>query len=213
MKESLKQKRERAMEVARLFEAHYPNVGGYLDHGSAFQLMIAVILSAQTTDAAVNKITPELFERWPDAPSLASALPAQIERVIKSIGLYKTKSVRIVQCANALLELYGGVVPTSVDELLKLPGVGRKSANVISNSAFGNIEGIAVDTHVFRIAHRLGFSESNTADGVERDLLKLYPQSEWEHINHRWIALGREVCKAPNALCSECFLSHLCPSG
>jgi len=140
-------------------EEHYPGEGGYLSFGSPFQLVIAVLLSAQTTDKSVNKVTPELFERWPTPEAMAAADELEIQEVIHPLGFYKTKAKRCIECSATLLSEFGGEVPQTIDELVKLPGVGRKTANVVLNDAFRIAEGVAVDTHVGRIARRLGFSK------------------------------------------------------
>lgn len=196
---------------ARLAEL-YPGDRGYLSFATPFQLVIAVLLSAQTTDKAVNKVTPELFSRWPDAESMAGADPDDVLEVIRTVGLANSKSKRCVQCAQMILSEFGGEVPRDLDDLQKLPGVGRKTANVVQNDAFGIADGIAVDTHVGRIARRMGFSSCEDPVKVEQDIMLIFPKSEWPYINRRWIALGREFCNARNPRCAECPLSDICPS-
>jgi len=210
-RESKTHRTKRALMIIDRIDEHYPDTGGFLDHGDPFELTIAVILSAQTTDRSVNLVTPRLFARYPDAAALAAASPADIEEIIHPLGFYHAKAQRIISCAQSLIADFGGEVPRSVDELMKLPGVGRKTANVISNTAFGNVEGIAVDTHVDRIAHVLGLSEAHTPTATEQDLLALIPQERWKDVNHRWITFGRTICKAPRPHCDECFLVDLCP--
>ncbi|MGI6221214.1 MAG: endonuclease III [Coriobacteriales bacterium] len=203
---------ERASIVMERMAEHYPSSGGYLTSENPFQLVIAVLLSAQTTDKAVNSVTPELFRRWPTPEALAAADELEIQEVIHPLGFYKTKAKRCIECAATLLTEFGGEVPRTIDELIKLPGVGRKTANVVLNDAFGIAEGVAVDTHVGRIARKLGFSRNTDPSKVEQDILWIFPESEWTHINHRWIAFGREVCDARKPKCSECWLSDVCPS-
>ena len=203
---------ERAAVVSERMEEHYPGDGGYLNFESPFQLVIAVLLSAQTTDKAVNKVTPELFSRWPTPEALASADELEVQEVIHPLGFYKTKAKRAIDCARTLLDEFGGEVPQDIDELQKLPGVGRKTANVVMNDAFHAAEGVAVDTHVGRVARRLGFSKHEDPSKVEQDILATFPRSDWLYINKRWIAFGREICDARRPKCAECFLSDLCPS-
>ena len=203
---------ERAAVVAERMEEHYPGSGGYLDFENPFQLVIAVLLSAQTTDKQVNRVTPELFAKWPTPEALASADPLEVQEVIHPLGFYKTKAQRAIDCARTLLDEFGGEVPRDIDALQKLPGVGRKTANVVMNDAFHAAEGIAVDTHVGRVARRLGFSKHDDPSKVEQDLLATFPREEWLYVNKRWIAFGREICDARRPLCAECFLADVCPS-
>lgn len=214
-RETMTQKRERASEIeARMFD-YYGAGECSLDYADPFSLVIAVILSAQCTDAAVNKITPILFERFPDAQALAQADSAEVADIIHPLGFYKNKTKNIIACAQAVVADYGGVVPHDITELQKLPGVGRKTANCVMCEAFRDPQGIAVDTHVFRIAHRLGFATRNddTPDKVEAKLLKIYPQQDWLYINHQWVHFGREFCTARNPKCESCIIGvDLCPS-
>ena len=196
-------KRARAIEVCERLNRRYGPVECFLDHASPFRLVIAVLLSAQTTDAQVNKVTPELFRRWPTPEALAQATPAEVGEVIKSLGFYKTNAD------------YGGEVPADMKELVKLPGVGRKTANIVLNVGYGIVEGIAVDTHVNRIAHRLMLSPKTHAKEplkTEQDLLKILPREYWSQVNHQWISFGREICDARSPRCDVCPLADLCPS-
>ena len=212
-RESLKSKRARAAEVAKLMDTHYGDAPCALDYGGdPFRLLIAVALSAQTTDKAVNKVTPALWEKYPDIPAMAAARASDIEDIIRSIGFYRRKSINCVNAAQVLLSEFGGEVPQTIKELTRIPGVGRKSANVIMHVAFQKAEGIAVDTHVFRIAHRLKFSNAKTADDTEQDLLKIFPEDTWVNVNSQWVLFGREICIARRPRCIKCFLSNVCPS-
>ena len=211
-RESKAARRQRALAVAEQMNQRYPQVACLLEHFDPFTLAVAVLLSAQTTDAAVNRVTPELFDRWPDPQALAEADPREVEEVIRTIGLYRVKARNSVRLAQMLLERFGGDVPRTMDELQQLPGVGRKTANIILNQGFGIVEGIAVDTHVLRIARKLHFSVANSPDKVEIDLLDLYPREYWQPINHQWVLFGREVCIARRPCCDSCPINDLCPS-
>ena len=208
-------KRERAIGVCERLDRRYGPVECFLDHENPFRLVISVLLSAQTTDAQVNKVTPELFRRWPTPEAMAGATPTEIAEVIKSLGFYKTKAKHCVEAAQMIVADYGGHVPADMKELVKLPGVGRKTANIVLNVSFGIVEGIAVDTHVNRIAHRLKLSPKTHEKEplkTEQDLLKILPKEYWRNVNHQWIKFGREICDARKPLCSECPLSDICPS-
>lgn len=208
-------KRERAIEVCERLDRRYGPVECFLDHENPFRLVISVLLSAQTTDAQVNKVTPELFRRWPTPEAMAGATPAEVAEVIKSLGFYKTKAKHCVEAAQMIVADYGGHVPADMKELVKLPGVGRKTANIVLNVSFGIVEGIAVDTHVNRIAHRLKLSPKTHEKEplkTEQDLLKILPKEYWRNVNHQWIKFGREICYARKPLCRECPLSDICPS-
>ena len=212
-RESLKSKRERARLVCERMGEHYPNAEPALDFGGdPFRLTIAVLLSAQTTDAAVNKVTPVLWQRYPEIEDLAAADVADVAEILRSIGFFRTKAANCVKCAQMVLSEFGGEVPHTYEELQRLPGVGRKTANIVMNAAFGIVEGIAVDTHVFRIAHKLKLSNAKDPSKTEADLLKVIPQELWEPVNHQWILFGRQICNAKRPKCDECFLSDLCPS-
>ncbi|MGN8940622.1 endonuclease III [Collinsella bouchesdurhonensis] len=208
-------RRERAVEVCERLNRRYGPVECFLDHQNPFRLVISVLLSAQTTDAQVNKVTPELFRRWPTPYEMAGASVADVMDVIKSLGFYKTKAKHCVEAARMIVADYGGEVPSTMRELQKLPGVGRKTANIVLNVGFGIVEGIAVDTHVNRIAHRLALSPKTHEKEplkTEQDLLKILPHEYWESVNHQWISFGREICSARSPKCAECPLADLCPS-
>lgn len=208
-------RRERAIEVCERLNRRYGPVECFLDHQNPFRLVISVLLSAQTTDAQVNKVTPELFRRWPTPYEMAVASVADVMDVIKSLGFYKTKAKHCVEAAQMIVADYDGEVPSTMRELQKLPGVGRKTANIVLNVGFGIVEGIAVDTHVNRIAHRLALSPKTHEKEplkTEQDLLKILPHEYWESVNHQWISFGREICSARSPKCAECPLADLCPS-
>ena len=214
-RESNAVKRERAIEVCKRLNDRYGPVECFLDHENPFRLVISVLLSAQTTDAQVNKVTPELFRRWPTPEAMASATYEELSGVIRSLGFYKTKAKHCIECAQMIVADYDGVVPADMKELVKLPGVGRKTANIVLNVGYGIVEGIAVYTHVNRIAHRLALSpkmHEKEPLKTEQDLLKILPREYWNDVNHQWIMLGREICDARKPLCGECPLADICPS-
>ena len=212
-RESSKSKRERALVVCERMGEHYPAAQPALDFGGdPFRLTIAVLLSAQTTDAAVNKVTPELWKRYPTIEDLAAADVHDVEEILRPIGFFRVKAANCIKCAQMVLSEYGGEVSRTYGELQKLPGVGRKTANIVMNAGFGIVEGIAVDTHVFRIAHKLKLSNAKDPLKTEQDLLKIIPQELWEPVNHQWILFGREICNAKNPKCDECFLVDICPT-
>lgn len=214
-RESLKSKRERAIAVAQRMNEHYPQAECALHYGGdPFRLVIAVLLSAQTTDKGVNKVTPALWKRYPTPADLAAADIKDVEAIIKTIGFYHNKAANCIKCARMVVSEFGGEVPRTMEDMQKLPGVGRKTANVVLNEAFGIVEGIAVDTHVFRIAHKLKLAgpSADTPQKTEDVLLKVYPREYWGPINHQWVLFGREVCVARRPKCAECFLADLCPS-
>ncbi len=212
-KESLKSKRARAGQLLDCLAAAYPSEEKcLLEHTNAFTLLIAVLLSAQTTDASVDRVTPELFRRWPDAEALASANPEEVTEVIRSIGLYRVKAKNCVLCAQKLLAEYGGEVPDTMEALTSLPGVGRKTANIVLNCAFGKTEGIAVDTHVYRITTRWRLTTAPEPARAEADLLKVIPQDRWSMVNHSLVLFGREYCMARQPRCADCPVNDQCPS-
>ena len=214
-RESKKAKAERAVEVCRRLDNKYGPVECFLDHTNPFRLVISVLLSAQTTDAQVNRVTPELFRRFPTPEAMATASPEEVAEIIRSLGFYKTKARHCVEAAQAIVADFGGEVPHTMAELTSLPGVGRKTANIVLNVSFGIVEGIAVDTHVNRIAHRLGLSPK-THEGeplkTEQDLLAILPRELWGPVNHQWIRHGRDTCTARAPKCDGCVLEDICPS-
>jgi endonuclease-3 len=198
-------------EIIRLLKKHYPDACCSLAHESPFTLLVSTILSAQATDKSVNLVTPKLFAKYPDAKSMAAAKLASIENIIRPLGLYKNKAKSIKGSSKMLVESFGGEVPRSIAELTQLPGVGRKTANVVLGNAFGIDEGICVDTHVGRLSRRLGLSDSDEPLVVEQDLMKLVPRRDWTIISHLLIAHGRAICKARKPECDRCFLRDICP--
>jgi endonuclease-3 len=197
------------LTVERLREI-YPAVTE-LEHRDAFQMTIATILSAQTTDRAVNSVTPLLFERYPTAFDLAAADPAEVEAIIKPTGFYRTKARAIISCARAIVDRFGGEVPNRLEDLVTLPGIGRKTANVILGVAFG-VPGFAVDTHVTRLTNRLGLVATRDPAKIEAIVTRLVPPEEWTGLSLRLILHGRRVCQARRPRCEECVLNDFCPS-
>ena len=189
----------------------YPDARCALDYGSEFELLIAVILSAQCTDKRVNVVTKELFKAANTPEQFCAMELNELENYIKSCGLYKNKAANIKKCCESLVENYGGKVPDTLEQLTTLPGVGRKTANVMLSVAFDK-PAIAVDTHVFRVAHRLGLSDGKTPDEVEKDLCKIFEPSEYKNVHHLLIRHGRDCCHARNPECCACVVSCLCPS-
>ena len=197
--------------IARLQRA-YPDSTCALHHRSALELLVATILSAQSTDARVNMVTPALFAKYRSAEDFAAADPAALEREIHSTGFFRNKTKSIIGMAQALVERHGGQVPDTMDELVELPGVGRKTANVVLGSWFGKSEGIVVDTHVQRLATLLGLTKQTDAVKIERDLMALVPRAKWTWWSHTLILHGRRVCIARRPKCAECVVNRLCPS-
>jgi len=211
-RESKKARRARAAEVYDLLQAEYPDAHCELDHESPFQLAVATILSAQTTDVRVNMVTPALFLRFPDAEALANAPQEEVEELVRSTGFFRNKASNIIGFARGLMADHGGEVPADMDALAALPGVGRKTANVILGNAFGINGGVVVDTHVKRLSRRLGFTQETTPEKVERDLMEIFPTERWTMLAHLLIWHGRRVCEARRPRCEECVVSRLCPS-
>lgn len=204
-------KKERADQVLRRLAARYPHPETHLEARDAWELTVATVLAAQCTDKRVNMVTPTLFARWPDPASLAKADPLELEEVIRSTGFYHNKAKNLIAAAKRVSEVFDGVVPRTMEELTTLPGVARKTANVVLWGAFGINEGLAVDTHVGRISYRLGLTASKDPVKVERDLMKLFPRAEWGNVNHRMVWFGRDVCVARKPACAECEMADICP--
>ena len=204
------QQRSRAAAILDQLTESYPEAACALSFRNPYELLVATILSAQCTDVRVNQVTPELFAAYPDAGALAHADTSALERVIHSTGFYRNKAKNLMGCAQALVEQHGGEVPRSMAELVALPGVGRKTANVVLGNAYG-IPGLVVDTHVSRVAGRLGWSRETDPTKIETNLCRLIPASRWTLTSHLLIAHGRACCKAPTPLCSCCPLRADCP--
>jgi len=188
----------------------YPTIGTALDYESAFHLLVVTVLSAQTTDENVNKVAPVLFERYPTPTDLAEANPEDVEEIVYSTGFYRQKAKSIIKLAQGIEDIFGGEVPVDLDELVKLPGVGRKTASVVLAEVWG-VPAIAVDTHVKRVSYRLGLTKNQDPVKIEFDLMKLVPQKEWTSFSHLVILHGRYTCMARKPLCAECVVEKLCP--
>jgi endonuclease III len=202
--------RRRARRINAALAELYPDAHCALHHANPLQLLVATILSAQCTDERVNKVTPALFARYPDAAAFAAADIAELETLIQSTGFFRNKARSIHTCCQMLLEKYAGQVPQSMEELVPLPGVGRKTANVILGNAFG-IPGIPVDTHVGRLSRRMGLTVHDDPVKVESDLTALIPKKEWTDFGHRMIFHGRQVCQSRKPKCETCVIKKLCP--
>ena len=197
---------------ARRLEAHYGDPHAALHFVDAYQLLIAVILSAQTTDVGVNKATPALFARYPAPSDLAGADQLEVEEYVRTLGFYHQKAKNIIKTSQCIVAEFGGEVPRTMAELTSLSGVARKTANIVLGEAFGIVEGIAVDTHVFRLAHRFGLTTEHDQDKVERDLMAIFPRDHWHRVNYDLINHGRQICTAKRPACGACFLEDVCPS-
>jgi len=201
-----------AAEDYRRLRAEYPDAHCALVHRNAYELLVATILSAQCTDVRVNMVTPALFTRYPDARTLADADRETLEEMIKSTGFFRNKAKSLLGMARAVVERHGGEVPRTMEELVKLPGVGRKTANVVIGNAFGRNDGVVVDTHVTRLSNRLGFTRESDPVKIEADLMRLFPRDDWTMLSHLLIEHGRRICVARIPRCEACVLSDLCPS-
>ncbi len=204
--------RQRALEILARLERAYPEARISLQFADPYQLLVAVVLSAQCSDAMVNRVTPPLFRRFPTPHDLARASPSDVEPYIRSLGLWRTKARYLTSLARVLVREHGGRVPSSMEALLALPGVARKTANVVLGTAFGVVEGIAVDTHVARLSRRLGLTASRKPREIEKDLMSLFPREAWYRLTFLFIEHGRAVCRNPRPRCSSCTLAELCPS-
>jgi endonuclease-3 len=205
-------KKQRTLEILVILKRLYPDATCSLNYETPVQLLVATILSAQCTDERVNKVTPELFRRFPDAAALAYADREILESLVHSTGFYRNKAKNIQGACRKIVEEFQGEVPQQMELLLTLPGVARKTANVVLAHAFGILQGVTVDTHVRRLSQRLGLSVETDPVKIERDLMKLVPQADWENFSISIIYHGRAVCNARNPNCLACSLSHLCPS-
>jgi endonuclease-3 len=203
-------RRPRARLLTRGLAKLYPDAHCALHHENPLQLLVATILSAQCTDVRVNMVTPALFARYPDAKAFADADLAELETAIQSTGFFRNKARNIQACCKQLVEKHGGQVPGTMEELVPLPGIGRKTANVILGNAF-DVPGITVDTHVTRLSQRMGLTEQEDAVKIERDLMELIPQKDWTMFSHRMIFHGRQICNARKPKCDDCTLAAECP--
>lgn len=201
----------RAKEILSLLKKYYPDAKCSLDFKSPFELLVATVLSAQCTDERVNKVTPELFKKLPDAKAMASVKIEVLENLIRSTGFYKNKAKNLKQTAEILRDKYDGEIPQTLDELTHLAGVGKKTANVVLGTAFGIAAGVVVDTHVGRLSQRLGLAKSKTPEKIQKELEEIVPREDWIKLSHLLIYHGRAVCKARKPQCEVCFLQEICP--
>jgi endonuclease III len=204
--------KERAPEIYRRLEQEYPDARCALDHRNPYELLVATILSAQCTDKRVNMVTPALFAKYPDPDAMAVAKPEELEEMIRSTGFFRNKTKSLLGMSSAVVEQHAGTVPATMDALVKLPGVGRKTANVVLGNAFGTNEGVVVDTHVARLSQRLRLSAQTDPVKIEQDLIGLFPREQWTMLSHLLISHGREICDARKPKCEACVVSQLCPS-
>jgi len=205
-------RKARLRKITRQLKAAYPDAKCTLNHANAFELLIATILSAQCTDERVNIVTADLFRKYRKPEDYLQVSPSELQNDIRTTGFFRNKAKSIQGTAKMLTEQYGGRVPNTIVELLELPGVARKTANVVLGNAFGVSSGIVVDTHVTRLARRLGLTVEKQAEKIERDLLEIVPRKDWVIFSHLLIAHGRKICKARNPLCAQCIIEKLCPS-
>jgi endonuclease-3 len=205
--------RQRAEQIVAELRQLYPDAKCSLDFTNPLELLVATMLSAQCTDERVNQVTKALFQKYRSAQDYADADPETLEQDIKQTGFYRNKAKHIREAAQMIVERYGGETPRTMDELIALPGVARKTANVVMGNAFGIVEGVVVDTHVGRLARRLGLTDSDEPVKVEQDLMALLPQRDWLDLSHMLIMHGRAICQARKPLCAECTLAPLCPTG
>ncbi|MBI1802343.1 MAG: endonuclease III [Chloroflexi bacterium] len=205
--------KQRASMILRRLRKTYPDAQCALHHANAFQLLVATILSAQCTDEKVNEVTPELFQRYPTPQALAEAKREEVETLVHATGFYRNKAKSIQGAARMLVEEFGGEVPRGMEELLRLPGVARKTANVVRGVAYGLANGVVVDTHVRRLSQRLGLTAQEDPERIEQDLMQIIPKSRWIDFSHQLIWHGRRICFARKPNCPECPLLDLCPAG
>jgi endonuclease-3 len=203
---------ERIAAILKALDEAYPNAVCALDHHSPWELLVATILSAQCTDVRVNMVTPELFRRFPTPAAMAKASLPELEELIRTTGFFRNKAKSIQGAAKKITEQFGGKVPDTLAELITVPGAARKTANVVLGVSYGKAEGVVVDTHVFRIAHRLDLTKSDTAEKVEQDLMKVLPKNRWISFSHQVIHHGRQICIARKPKCDQCNLETLCKS-
>ena len=211
-RESIEELKTRTRDIIRRLKRAYPDAKCSLNHSNPFELLVATILSAQCTDDRVNIVTADLFRKYKKPEDYLRVSPRELEKDIQSTGFFRNKTKSIQGTSKVLTEEYGGQVPHTMDELLELPGVARKTANVVLGNAFGVKAGVVVDTHVTRLSHRLEFSQEKTAEKIELDLIEIVPRKDWVIFPHLLIAHGRKICKARTPLCAECPVEKLCPS-
>ena len=208
----MKSAKKRIGEIIRILYRENPDSRTALSYQTPLQILVATILSAQCTDARVNMITPALFKKYPNASDFARANPEELQEIIRSTGFFRNKSKNIISAARKIMEDFDGKVPDSMEKLITLPGVARKTANIVLSSGYGRAEGIAVDTHVKRLSRRLGLSQENNPDKIELDLLDLVPKKDWMDFNYVFVHHGRNICQARKPNCPECMLNSFCPS-
>ncbi|MCP2520774.1 endonuclease III [SCandidatus Aminicenantes bacterium Aminicenantia_JdfR_composite] len=208
----IKNKKELARQIVSLLKVYYPNSKVALNFTTGWELLVAVVLSAQCTDERVNQVTKKLFKKYKTIEDYAKADLKEFEEDIKPTGFYRNKARNIINIAKIILNKYGGKVPNSMEELLKLPGVARKTANIVLGNAFGIVEGIAVDTHVRRLSKRLGLSNEKDPIKIERDLMEIFDKKDWFQLTYMLIDHGRKICEAKKPKCDKCFLNKICPS-
>ena len=211
-RESMDELKARVRDVIRRLKRAYPDAKCSLNHSNPFELLVATILSAQCTDERVNIVTADLFRKYKKPEDYFKVSPRELEKDIQSTGFFRNKTKSIQGTSKVLTEQYGGTVPHTMEELLQLPGVARKTANVVLGNAFDIKAGVVVDTHVTRLSHRLGFTQAKTAEKIELDLVPIVPKKDWVIFPHLLIAHGRKICKARNPLCAECPVERQCPS-
>ena len=211
-RETIDELKQRVRDVIRRLKRAYPDAKTALNHSNAFELLVATILSAQSTDERVNIVTADLFRKYRKPEDYLKVPPSELEKDIHSTGFFRNKTKSLQGTARVLLEKYGGEVPHTMEELLELPGVARKTANVVLGNAFGVKAGVVVDTHVMRLSHRLNFSQEKTAEKIEKDLIEIVPKKDWVLFPHLMIFHGRRTCKARSPLCEECVVEKQCPS-
>jgi endonuclease-3 len=211
-RETFEQLKARTRDIIRRLKRAYPDAKCSLSHSNAFELLVATILSAQCTDDRVNIVTADLFRKYTKPEDYLKVSPRELEKDIQSTGFFRNKTKSIQGTSKLLIEGYGGEVPHTMDELLELPGVARKTANVVLGNAFAIKSGVVVDTHVTRLSHRLGLTQQKTAEKIEQDLIQIVPKKDWVIFSHLLIAHGRKICKARNPLCAECVVEKQCPS-
>jgi endonuclease-3 len=208
----MKKAKERIEEIIIILRKAYPSSRTALKHENALQILVATILSAQCTDEKVNQITPSLFQKYPTPADFASANQEELEAEIRPTGFFRNKTKSIINASKKIVEDFGGKVPGNMEDLISLPGVARKTANIVLSSAFKKAEGIAVDTHVRRLSQRLSLSKQKDPDKIERDLMMIVPKEDWLDFNYMLVNHGRKICPARKPLCPQCVLKHLCPS-